>query len=88
MPIKWLTLCINPSRSGLSGNFSSHQLLPAVGSGILPQPIDRGGCSADFFGGGGASAICLSLYMIINAYRDCLAVMECSVHRGEGEAKV
>lgn len=36
----------------------------------------------------GGSAICPSLHMTINAYSDCVAVMECSVHRGEGEVKV
>lgn len=41
-----------------------------------------------FFGAAGGSAICLSLYMIINAYRDCVAVMECSVPGREGQAKV
>lgn len=88
MPIKWLTLYINPSRSGLFGNFPSHQLLPVVCLGILPRTKNRGGCSAGFFFVGGGSAICPSLYMTINAYSDCVAVMECSVHRGEGEVKV
>lgn len=88
MPIKWLTLYINPSRSGLFGNFPSHQLLPVVGLGILPRTKNRGVCSADFFFVVGGSAICPSLYMTINAYSDCVAVMECSVHRGEGEVKV